>query len=170
MVTIKRVLGFMILVSLLCGLCCSCMVTSENHSLDDYLESDAPLSMEFTIFPARESLDETSVGEYCCIEKSTLLFDDVCFLLRCTYNEVKFAAEIDRFEDMGAVYREDLFQMPAWVMMFGGNHYEYALVDAEAGSIVYIGAQTPSMDTFDEIPEEYMPIVETHELIHQYER
>lgn len=117
----------MILASLLCGLCCGCMVTSENHSLDVYLESDAPLSMEFPIFPAREPLMK------------------------------------HRWRDISV-----LKSLLCYTMMFGGDHYEYALVDTEVGSIVYIGAQTPSMDTFDALPEEYMPIAGADEVIYQY--
>lgn len=164
----KRILLVICLLVFLCNLCCGCLSTSVHHALDDYLQTDVPLTMDFTIFPNRESLDETTVEDYRCIEKSTLLFDDICFLLRCNYDEATFAAENDRFEEMGAVYREDLFQQPAWVMLFGGNYYEYALVDMELGSIVYIAAQTPSMNTFEELPEEYLPIAGKDEVIHQY--
>lgn len=165
----KRVFGGICLLVFLCSLCCGCMVNSENNSLEDYLQAGVPLTMDYTIFPAKEFLDEAAVEEYRCIEKSTFLFDDVCFLLRCSYDKATFSSETARFEDLGAAYREDLFQQPAWVMLFGGDHFEYALLDEASYSIVYIAAQTPSMNTFEELADEYLPLAGHDELIFQYE-
>lgn len=152
---------------LFCILLCvsACASTSQSSSLDEYLETDIPLLYsEFALFPQKESLELCRVNQYQSTSVSHLLFDDVYFLLNCTYTPQQFEQEILRFEQAGAEYHDDLFNYPAYVMVFYSPYYEYALLDAENCTIIYVSANASDfapdspLDILKDFPQQYLPV------------
>ena len=135
-----------------------CTVTKSNNYVTDYLKADVPIIYpQFSIFPQKESLSNTIVNEYQSITVSSLVFDDICFWLSCTYSDSQFCNEIERIQANQAEYREDIFQFPAYVMLYTGNYYEYALLEPQKNTIIYVYAQTADFDIFKSFPTEYYP-------------
>lgn len=155
-----------------------CAKTQTTASLNDYLEPNVPMSYtEFWLFPTKESLVQCTVNQYRSDSASTLLFDDVYLLLSCTYSQEQYDRELSRLEDIGAVYRDDLFQYPAYVMIFYYGHYEYALLDTENNTVIYIAAQTTDFEgqspdkALTDFPSKYYPVKLPQEdiCVYQYE-
>lgn len=129
------------------------------------------------IFPSKEELDESLVELYQAETVETLLYDDVYFLLCCGYSQQEYEQELLRFKELGAQHQERLFQYPAYVMLFTWEYYEYALLDTDNHSIIYVFALTPNLGSadslcaFEDFPEEYMPIArpEANIIVYQYD-
>ena len=153
---------FIIVLIVLLGLLPACVSTRTYESTDDYLRTDVPVTYsEHAIFPDKEMLADTKVELYRSESQSTLLFDDIYFLLKCTYSQESFQQEIKRIEELGAEYEETHFLYPAYVMLFHfDRYYEYALVDIESCSIVYVSAEVSNWKTFSDIPSEYLPVTQ----------
>lgn len=90
--------------------------------------------------------------------------------LKCTYSEEEYQAEIDRLKNIkcemhtrkGTVvnhvdYSDTKFNCPAYITAYGGNHiYEYALLNEETNTIIYVYLQTISNDKVA-FSKEYLP-------------
>lgn len=151
--------------------------SQKRSDLGDYLVADVPMIYEsFLLFPERESLNSCSVEQYQSETYSTLMFDDIYFLLRCGYSEAQMEQELERFRGLGAEYNEDLFMYPAYVMLFDGQNYEYALIDEGTGQIVYVAAMTVDFEVGSELygrvhkdfPADYRPVKRPDEAINKY--
>lgn len=148
----------------------ACASTSYTDDLSNYLTSDVPLLFaEQMIFPDKQWLTDESVNLYTAESKSTLMYDDMYFLLDCTYSEIEYINEIKRIADCGAIYREDLFQFPAYIMLFAGSCYEYVLLNESDNQLIYVYAQTADWKVFNHFPERYVPIASVVMEICQYE-
>lgn len=146
--------------AVLCLLACltACTQTSTSNSLDEYMNANVPvIHSEFDIFPARNALDLCVVNNYRYVSKSTLFFDDLYFLLSCTYTPEQYETELLRLQQTGAEYENTLFSLPAYVMLFSGKCYEYALLDEEHHTVIYVYAQTGGWEYLDDFPAEYLP-------------
>ncbi len=157
----KKVLALLLAVCLfsLSG----CGYTRRTESLDDYLQPQVPMSFsEFLIFPIRAALDECTVNQYRSVSVSTLMFDDNYLLLSCTYTPQQYDEEISRFQGIGAEYREDLFHYPAYVTLFRTHNYEYALLDEDNLTMIYIAAHTADFEgghnQLEDFPSQFAPI------------
>ena len=129
------------------------------NKLEDYLHTNVPLTYsEHRLFPDKLDLSEESVNYYKSESKSSFLFDDIYFLLSCTYSQEEYLNEINRLANTGAEFQENLFAFPSYVIVFYNNYYEYALLDFEKKSVIYIHAETADWETFDAFPDEYRPI------------
>ena len=95
------------------------------------------------------------------------LFDNSYQLyLVCTYSEEDFASEKKRLETielklMDVIHRplitDEGFRYPAVVMIFGyKDSFEYALIDAETRTIVYVYVQTMGLIR-SVVPQQYRP-------------
>lgn len=173
----KKIITLIVCCCLMLGLC-SCKKTTRSVSLEDYLESSVPLIYsELLIFPSREGLEESTVETYQSTTVETLLFDDVYFLLRCNYSSQKYEQEVLRIKELGAQYQDKLFQYPSYVMLFSSDFYEYALLDADNYSIVYVYAMTTDFNASESIqilgdfPKDYLPIArpETDIIVYEYD-
>lgn len=148
---------------------CACMRTSSTEDMSDYLQADVPLLMDrLALFPEEKALSEEAIRHYRAENKSSLLFDDMFFLLSCTYPDAEYANEEQRLIDSGAEYRDDLFCTPAYVMIFTDGCYEYALLDPASNTIIYVYAQTADWNIFNDFPEQYIPTVDIAEDIFRY--
>ena len=146
--------------AVLCLLACltACTQTSTSNSLDEYMTANVPvIYSDFDIFPARNALDLCVVNNYRYVSKSTLFFDDLYFLLSCTYAPEQYETELLRLRQTNAEETESIFSLPAYVMLLSGNCYEYALLDEQNNTIVYVYAQTADWEVFDDFPAEYLP-------------
>lgn len=138
----------------------ACSGTTYTESILDYLVTDVPLSYpEHILFPQREAIFDENIIVYQAESKSTFMYDDVYFLLTCTYSDNVYADEVVRFEECGAEYNEDLFDFPAYVMLFSGDNYEYALLDNQNNIITYVSAQTANWRFLKSFPKQYLPAV-----------
>lgn len=156
--TFFSIIGIIILLSFLTA----CVSTHIYESIDDYLKTDVPLTYpEHAVFPDEKLLDDVTVEFYQSESQSTFLFDDVYFLLKCTYSQESFQQEIKRLEEIGAVYEDTWFVLPAYIALFRSDrYYEYALVDTENYTIVYVSAEVSDWQTFSDIPDEYLPVMQ----------
>lgn len=154
---------------LLLGVLNGCMRVTTEATLTQYLEYDAPLSYnKFSIFPEKESLPSDGRANYHYICQSSFFFDDQIFLLQCDYTQEEYNREIARLNTVGAVYRDDLFQFPAYIMLLVNNRfYEYALIDETNLQVTYFAAEA-AQDTLNDIPQWILP-ERTDEQICQYE-
>lgn len=93
--------------------------------------------------------------------------------LKCTYSDEEYQAEVDRLKNIqceihtrnGTVvnrieYSDTKFDYPAYITAYGGNRmYEYALLNDEKNTIIYVYLQTISNKrvAFDKayLPKEY---------------
>ncbi len=150
--------GIFILLSLLCA----CGSTHIYESTGDYLKADVPLTYsEHAVFPDEEALNDATVDIYRSESQSTLLFDDIYFLLKCTYSQESLQQEIARIEETGAVYKEEPFSLPAYIVQFRSDrYYEYALIDTENCSIIYVSAEISDWEIFPNFPAKYLPITQ----------
>ena len=149
-----------IVICLMLGLS-ACSGTTYTESILDYLVTDVPLSYpEHVLFPQREAISDKNIVVYQSESKSTFMYDDVYFLLTCTYSDNVYEDEVARFETCGAEYNENLFNLPAYVMLFSGDNYEYALLDDQNNMITYVSAQTADWGFLKSFPEQYLPTVE----------
>ena len=157
MVLFKKNLYKCVSVTLIALLLSGC-VKSSNDYVNDYLKIDVPLIYsDFSIFPSSETICNATINEYQSITKSTLMFDDVIVWLGCTYSDLEYDYEIERIQSNNAEYREDIFQFPAYVMLYSGKDYEYALLMPEKNTIVYVFAQTVDLNYFESFPKVYYP-------------
>lgn len=145
-----------------------CMSTVSTEDMGDYLRADVSLGYDHVLFPDEEALSAATVNLYRSETKSTLLFDDIYFLLSCTYSSEAYTNEIERIVGCGAEYREDLFDNPAYVMLLSGDDYEYVLTGTEENTLVYVYAQTADWSIFDNFPAEYLPLTGSTANICQY--
>lgn len=138
----------------------ACSSTTYTESILDYLVTDVPLSYpEHILFPQREAISNENIIMYQSESKSTFMYDDVYFLLTCTYSNNVYEDEVARFERCGAEYNEEMFVFPAYVMLLWGDNYEYALLDDQNNTITYVSAQTADWGFFKSFPERYLPAV-----------
>ena len=138
----------------------ACSGTTYTESISDYLATDISLSYpEHILFPQKEALSDESIIVYQSESKSTLMYDDVYFMLTCIYSDNMYENEVARFEACGAKYNENLFNIPAYVMLFSGDNYEYALLDDQNNTITYVSAQTADWGFLKSFPEQYIPTV-----------
>ncbi len=170
----KRLCSAFLFVCLLFSLT-SCTKTVHYDSLENYLVYDVPLIYEeLLLFPDKEKLTSCAVNEYQSTSVSTLLFDDIYFLLNCTYSPHEYEQELIRFHQLDAEYREDLFRIPAYVMLFSGHCYEYALLDSSNHTIIYVYAFTADFESdnslriLKDFPEEYRPVTSPNTDICKY--
>lgn len=142
------------------------------------METSVPLiHSELLIFPSKEELEGSAVETYQSTTVKTLLFDDVYFLLRCNYSSQKYEQEVLRIEGLGAQYQDELFRYPSYVMLFSSDAYEYALLDADDHSIIYVYAMTTDFNAsepdqiLDDFPKDYLPIAypETDIIVYEYD-
>lgn len=152
----KRILFLIVTVLLFSFSLAGC--TTE-FAMDRYLEHDAPLTnSQLAIFPSKDALPPEENVNYRYICKSGFLFDDQMFFLQCKYSEESYFQEISRFASLGAEYREDLFDCPAYVMLlWNDRYYEYALLDDENFFITYFAAEASDLKVFAGIPEIVVP-------------
>ena len=160
----KKLIAFVLLTCITLSLW-GCTQIRRTESLDDYLKPDVPMSYsEFLLFPIRAALEECTVNRYRSVSMSDLLFDDNYLLLSCTYTQQQYDKEIERFEAIGAAYREDLFRYPAYVALFTTHSYEYALLDEEDLTIIYIAAHTIDFESSSsdkqhkDFPAQFAPV------------
>ena len=136
----------------------SCTYFESTYSLDDYLTTNVPLTYsEYVLFPDNKFLTMDVVNCYQSETITSLFFDDVYFLLNCTYTESDYQKELIRMQECSAEYRDDIFLYPAYVMLCYGNYYEYALLDSQTNTIIYISAETANFDYFKNFPPNYQP-------------
>ena len=129
------------------------------NTLEDYLHTNVPLVYsEHRLFPDKSDLSEESINCYRSESKSSFLFDDIYFLLSRTYSQEEYLIEISRLANTGAEFQENLFAFPAYVFVFYNNYYEYALLDSEKITVIYIHAETADWEIFADFPDEYRPI------------
>lgn len=137
----------------------------DTNTYGDFRESGA--YSNFKIFP--ETLDEDMDVNAYFWEYQDFIFDPtVQVYLECTYDEEKYAKELERLlavteEYEGKVqeirYDTEHFSYPAYVAIYANNHcYEYAL-DLGDGKIAYVflmfvGEEEIQFPT-DYLPEEY---------------
>lgn len=143
---------------LLVGMLTGCMRAVTMSSLEQYLEPNAPISYTgFSIFPAKEDLPKDGRADYRYNCQSSFFFDDQMFLLQCDYTQEEYKQEIARLGAVGAVYRDDLFPLPAYIMLlYNDRHYEYALVDETNLHITYFAAEA-TRDALTDIPQWLLP-------------
>ncbi len=155
-------LFFLIGTTLVLGLLCACGSTHIYESKSDYLKADVPLTYsEHAVFPDEKALNDTTVEFYRSESRSTFLFDDIYFLLKCTFSQESLQQEIRRIEKTGAVYNEEPFSLPAYIVQFRSDrYYEYALIDTENCSIIYVSAEISDWEMFPNFPAEYLPITQ----------
>ena len=138
----------------------ACSGTTYTESILDYLVTDVPLSYpEHILFPQREAIFDNNIIVYQSESNSTLMYDDIYFLLTCTYSDDVYEDEVARFKICGAEYNEDLFEFPAYVMLLCGDNFEYALLDDQNNTITYVSAQTADWEYLKSFPERYLPAV-----------
>lgn len=148
----------------------ACASTHYTDNISNYLFTDIPLLFdEQRTFPDVESLTDERVKHYSTESVSTFMFDDMYFLLSCTYSEPEFSEEIKRIADCGAIYSEDFFRFPAYIMLFSGNCYEYVLINTLENELIYVYAQTAGWEYFEYFPNIYIPLSPTNHEICQYE-
>ena len=149
-------LALAVLCLMTCTTGCSRIITSD--SLDEYLDVEVPvIYSHFELFPTLDSLGDCKVNTYRSVAKSTLFFDDVYYLLSCTYAPEQYETELLRLQQTGAEYENTLFSLPAYIMLFSGKCYEYALLDKEHHTVIYVYAQTGGWECFDDFPAAYRP-------------
>ena len=137
----------------------ACAYATYTDSMSDYLVSDAALSFpELILFPQKETIAEDDIIMYQSEEISTIIDDDVYFILCCRYSTDVYADEIARFKESNAVFDETLFAFPAYVMLFTGDNYEYVLLDELNNTVIYVAAQTAGWEMFEKLPEQYLPL------------
>ncbi len=110
----------------------------------------------FYLFP--ENLDKSVDDEYAYSAKTGLFDTDGYFILKVQYNEEDYKAEVDRMSDVSCkidfdnnqsytnyVYQDDtMYNYPAIIAMDGyDNAYEYALLDEEDLTIIYVALSYP---------------------------
>ena len=153
----KRVLCVWVCAAVLAALLSGCSVKKLADFRENYLQAYASVVFpDYALFPQKEALSDTVVNDYQSVTISTLFFDDVYFLLSCTYSDSEFNQEVDRLQTTGAEYRKDLFRYPAYVMLYSGIYYEYALVEEQTNAIVYVYVQG-SFVLLEDFPVEYRP-------------
>lgn len=147
----------------------ACIHTTYTESISDYLVTDVALNFpECVLFPKQDAIVENDVLLYQAECKSTIIDDDVYFILCHRYTANAFAGEITRFQESNAVYEDTLFALPAYVMLFTGDNYEYALLDEASHTITYVAAQAADWNIFEKLPEQYLPLTKPTVDICQY--
>lgn len=147
-----------------------CASRQHTDNMSNYLSTDVPLLFdEQRLFPDVDFLTDETVKQYLSESVSTFMFDDMFFLLRCVYSEAEYSEEVNRIVDSGAVFCEDFFQFPAYVMLFTGKCYEYVLINAAENELIYVYAQTAGWEYFENFPDLYIPLSPTNREICQYE-
>lgn len=147
-----------------------CASRQHTDNMSNYLSTDVPLLFdEQRLFPDVDFLTDETVKQYLSESVSTFMFDDMFFLLRCVYSEAEYSEEVNRIVDSGAVFCEDVFQFPAYVMLISRNCYEYALINEPENEIIYVYAQTAGWEYFESFPDIYIPVFPTNYEICQYE-
>lgn len=127
----------------------------QKTSVDDYMKLDAPLPHgALTAFPLEIQKENTERYYYYC--SSTLFYDDQAVLLVENYSPEQFNDEIKRFEST-AEYNEGLFCYPAYIFDYTKDtYYEYALVDKDSNTIIYVYAQYSGGCA--QVPEQWRPV------------
>ena len=135
------------------------LTTKVYDSIDDYPEQPVPLLYDdLLVFPDKKLFSECTVNQYRSVVKSALLLDEVYILLDCTYSAEQYQQEIQRLIEINAVYRKDIFEHPAYIMvLLDSGFYEYAIVDEENRQIAYVYAEVALWSRFEDFPGEYLP-------------
>lgn len=113
---------------------------------------EADTSVTLPIFPSDQLIARAVDTDYHHLYRYSLLDDELFTRLSCTYSAADYAAEVERFEAMGATYEEDLFSLPAYVwMLHDPDNSEYVLLEQGTRTIHYIACQ------FDDLAERALP-------------
>lgn len=136
----------------------TCQRTIVSDEIEEYLISNVPLIYpDLLTFPAEETLTSCVINNYTHKSKSTLFYDDVYFYLCCTYTTQQYEEEVSRLKHIGAEYSENVFNYPAYIMLLYDKFYEYAILDDNNQTIVYIHAEVADWKNFSNFPSEYLP-------------
>ena len=120
------------------------------------------------VFP--ESIEGLDDVEYRYSCKSKIFETQYMVYLKAAYSEEAYAAEVERLSKItctietpqktvvnSILYSEELFHYPAYIAVYNSNlSHEYALLDEENHTIVYVFAMLYEVDGF--LPREYFPL------------
>lgn len=116
----------------------------------------------FMIFP--DTLEAASEADFDSKVKTGLFDSDGYFILRASYDPENFEKELERlagvqceitFRGQTAIndirYDETMYRYPAYIASDGYDYvYEYALIDAERETIIYVLLSYPDMNIISE--------------------
>ena len=156
---IKKQFVCLIVCAIVMSTMSGCLRVKRTEDLSDYLHTKVPLHYDHVLFPDKDQIPTNGVKLYRSESISSLMFDDIYFLLSCSYTDDAYASELERIKSCGAEYQQDLFARPAYVMVFSGNCFEYVLQHTEDNTLIYVYAQTADWNIFDNFPKEYRPLV-----------
>ena len=142
------------------------------RSISEYGEWSGHIEVEkegfFTtldIFP-KELPSSAAVDDYYYFCNNGLLDNSYQIYLVCSYNQDDFSAEKDRLHSLELSYKDEVhtpiitdtgFEYPAVVTMFGNqDSFEYALLDDETKTIVYVYAQSMGIKK-SVVPKKHRP-------------
>lgn len=117
------------------------------------------LDSNLSLFPDELNTED---ADYEAILSSSLFDTDARIILRCNYGAEEFEREIERLQGLSitlrsddeqftneVLYDEESYYYPSYITIDGfKNTYEYALIDSENCSIVYIYLAYPDIDSF----------------------
>lgn len=117
------------------------------------------LDSNLSLFPDELNADD---ADYEAILSSSLFDTDARIILRCNYGAEEFEREVTRLQGLSitlksddeqftndVLYDEESYYYPSYITIDGfKNTYEYALIDTENCSIVYIYLAYPDIDSF----------------------
>lgn len=113
-------------------------------------------------FPDQDTVTNGTVVSYSYKYKETLIDDEQAVYLTCEFSEDNYRNEVSRLENSGADYAESLFDLPAYVFVYGvSDSYEYAVLDENNHTIYYTYIQYLHGIRSD-IPFQYLPSSEDY--------
>lgn len=153
-----------------------CQTKVKTNNISDYgmfRSYTANTSLGYKVFPTDLS-DVDTVNDYYFLFKPVLWVNpDIQVFLSCTYSKENFENEIIRLSELTAVidgyntksikYSESIFMIPAYYTVFAMyNSFEYALLDFETNTIIYVSMQYQSINEiyFDNkyLPNDYLEV------------
>lgn len=182
----KRKIGLLVLVLLLCLPLCACDPLGDageilfwkvvektkdvDYSEDSYEEfwnaaETYPYEQGFYgdevipfLFPA--SLNDLNVEDFTAKITKNRLKEvqkcEICLSVRYDSTET-FEMELSRLNELAPIGESEYFDYPAAIMMLGyWTCYEYALIDSDASTIHYVYFEG-NMETDPDIPSEFVP-------------
>lgn len=128
----------------------------EYNKAEIVAEYHGDMNSSFFVFP--DNLDNAKDSEYAYSAKTGLFDTDGYFILKVSYDEEEYEKEIERISDISCevkkndgssftnyiLYDENMYNYPAYIAVDGyDNSYEYALLDEENQTIIYVALSYP---------------------------
>jgi|GEM_PF-1124462 len=148
-----------------------CQQTEETTDISNYgsfKQHTANTSLGYKVFPDEISDTATVNGYYALFHPVLWVNPDIQVFLSCTYSQNKFNDEITRLSELNSTlegynpkeirYTDELFLYPSYYSVFAYyNTYEYALLDYNTLTILYVSMQYQNKSDIN-FDDEFLPV------------